>query len=202
MARMDAAGALAEGRWEEARRGFEEIIAAGDSAEAYLGLANALWWLGENAPSVAACTRAYGLHRRAGDIEGMVQCAVWLAITYKANFSNTAAANGWLNRAERLLGDQEPGPMHAWIWLARAYRMLDLATALNLTERALALADAAGDVDLELGCIAQIGLIKVGMGDASDGFALDRRSDGGCPRRRAIEPRHGRLRVLRHAQRM
>ena len=70
MARMDAAGALAEGRWEEARRGFEEIIAAGDSAEAYLGLANALWWLGENAPSVAACTRAYGLHRRAGDIEG------------------------------------------------------------------------------------------------------------------------------------
>ena len=30
-------------------------------------------------------------------------CAVWLAITYKANFANFAAANGWVGRAERLL---------------------------------------------------------------------------------------------------
>ena len=142
------------------------------TADAYLGLANALWWLGENEPSVAACTRAYALHRREGDVTGMVQSAVWLAITYKANFSNSVAANGWLNRAERLLAGQEPGPLHAWIWLARAYRLLDLRAALDLTERALAIARAAGDVDLELGCIAQIGLIKVGMGEASNGFAL------------------------------
>jgi len=50
--------------------------------------------------------------------------------------------------------------------------MLDRRTGLALTERALAVAHATGDVDLELGCIAQIGLIKVGMGDASGGFAL------------------------------
>ncbi len=172
MARMDAPGALAEGRWGEARRGFEQSIEELETADAYLGLANALWWLGENEPSVAACTRAYALHRREGDVTGMVQSAVWLAITYKANFSNSVAANGWLNRAERLLAGREPDSLHAWIWLARAYRSLDLRAALDLTERALAIARAAGDVDLELGSIAQIGLIKVGMGEASNGFAL------------------------------
>jgi hypothetical protein len=68
---MDAPGALAAGRWGEARRGFAQSIEEGETADAYLGHANALWWLGENEPSVAACTRAYALHRRAGDVAGM-----------------------------------------------------------------------------------------------------------------------------------
>ena len=40
---------------------------------------------------------------RSGDVERAAQCAVWLAITYKANFANFSAANGWIGRAERLL---------------------------------------------------------------------------------------------------
>ena len=39
MARMDAPGALAEGRWGEARRGFEQSIEELETADAYLGLA-------------------------------------------------------------------------------------------------------------------------------------------------------------------
>ena len=102
----------------------------------------------------------------------MVQSAVWLAITYKANFSNSVAANGWLNRAERLLAGREPDRCTRGSgWPAPTGGSISRA-ALDLTERALAIARAAGDVDLEFGCIAQIGLIKVGMGEASNGFAL------------------------------
>ena len=78
--------------------------------EACFGLAAALWWSGETRASVAQCTRAYSLFRQRGDTPGAVECAVWLAITYKANFANFAAANGWVGRAERLLEPLEVGP--------------------------------------------------------------------------------------------
>ena len=68
----------------------------------------------------------YALYRRGDDAAGAARCAVWLAITYKSNFGNFAAANGWIGRAERLLRGLEPGPLHGWLWIARAYRMADL----------------------------------------------------------------------------
>jgi DNA-binding CsgD family transcriptional regulator len=164
--------ALAEGRWSEARAAFEACLAEEESADACFGLAAALWWTGENQASVDRCTQAYALYRRAGQVEPAVQCAAWLAITYKANFANPAAANGWVARAERLLEPMEPGLLHAWVWIARAYRMPDLGAAQALTEQALALARQGGDVDLELGAMSQLGLIRVGRGDVEDGFAL------------------------------
>jgi ATP/maltotriose-dependent transcriptional regulator MalT len=132
----------------------------------------ALWWLGENHACVERCGRAYALFRASGDVHGATQCAVWLAITYKANFANFAAANGWLGRAERLIEPLDPGPLHGWVWVARGYRMEDLDTAEELTERAADVARAAGAVDLELVALAQLGLIRVGKGDIEAGFAL------------------------------
>jgi ATP/maltotriose-dependent transcriptional regulator MalT len=174
---------LAAGHWDDARSDFEAALstdAAGGmdevaTARAWQGLAGARWWLGENQASVDACTSAYAGFRRAGaaGIEQAVQCAVWLAIVYKSNFANTAAANGWLSRADRLLGGSaEPGPGHAWVAIARAYRLPDLARAEALTAQALDLARAAGDVDLELVALAQLGHIRVAKGDTAAGFAL------------------------------
>ena len=110
----------------------------------------ALWWLGENRACVDRYSRAYALYRASGDVEGAARCAVWLAITYKSNFANFAAANGWVVRAERLLEPFDPGPMHGWVRLARAYRMTDLDEAEELTGWAVRMARAARDVDLEL----------------------------------------------------
>jgi ATP/maltotriose-dependent transcriptional regulator MalT len=169
---LGASGALAEGRWDDARKAFEQALARGETGDACFGLATALWWLGENRACVEWCSRAYVVFRESGDVERAVQCAVWLAITYKANFANFAAANGWLARAERLLEPLEPGPLHARVWVARAYRMSDLEVAEQLSERAVELARAAGDVDLELVAISQLGLIRVGRGQTDAGFAL------------------------------
>ena len=129
--------ALEAGRWADARVAFESTLAAGDRAEASLGLATALWWLGDSSASVSHASRAYALFRAVSNVERAVQCAVWLAITYKANFANFAAANGWIGRAERLLTPHEPGLLHGWVSVARAYRMTDLDAAETLTMRAV-----------------------------------------------------------------
>ena len=50
--------------------------------------------------------------------------------------------------------------------------MADLDGAEALTSRALELARTAGDVDLELGALSQLGLIRVGQGHLVAGFAL------------------------------
>jgi len=166
------AAALEVGRWEVARTAFEDAVATGETAEGHFGLAAALWWLGENHGSVTHCTRAYSLFRRSGEVAGAVQCALWLGIVYKANFANFAAANGWIGRADRLLESLDPGPLHAHSWVARAYRMPDLRAAQELTDRALGVARAAADVDLELTALSQLGLIRVGRGETAAGFAL------------------------------
>ena len=132
----------------------------------------AAWWSGENQASVESCAQAYALHREADDVEGAAQCAVWLAITYKANFGNFAAANGWIGRAQRLLEPLPSGSLHAWVLVAKAYRMADLAHARSLTEQAVELGRQAGDGDLELVALSQLGLILVGQGDTEAGFAL------------------------------
>ena len=166
------AAALADGRWADARAAFEASIDEGDTAYARLGLATALWWLGENRASVDQCTAAYALFRKAEDTGGAVDCALWLAITYKANFDNFAAANGWIARAERLLESVETGPAHAWAWVTRAYRLADLDTAATLTQQAL---DVARPLATSISsCVAasQLGLILVGQGDTAGGFAL------------------------------
>jgi ATP/maltotriose-dependent transcriptional regulator MalT len=168
----DGFAALTEGRWADARAAFESAIADDETADACFGLAMALWWLGENRLCVERCSRAYALFRTSGDAHQAARCAVWLAITYKANFANHAAANGWIGRAERLLAPFEPGASQGWLAVARAYRMADLETAQGLAEQAVELAGAAEDGDLELVALSQLGLVKVARGDADAGFAL------------------------------
>ncbi len=164
--------ALGAGRWEEARTAFEQALTAEDSADGHLGLGFALWWLGATRESVAECTKAYALFKRAGTVERAVECALWLGITYKADYANHAAGNGWVARAERMLEPLDPGPLHAMSMVTRAYRMNDLGAAEKLSERALELARASGDPDLELTAMTQLGLIRVGKGDTDGGFAL------------------------------
>src|SRR5512133_1611830 len=95
--------ALDAGRWAEAKAVFEAALAEAETAEGCFGLAAALWWLGENQACVERCTRAYALFRQCAEDKSAIRAAIWLGITYKSNFANFAAANGWLGRAQRLL---------------------------------------------------------------------------------------------------
>jgi tetratricopeptide (TPR) repeat protein len=199
-----AAGAvaLAAGRWEDARTTFEHAVAVRETGDGHFGLAAALWWLGDNHGSVAHCTRAYSLFRRSGESAGAVQCALWLGIVYKANLANFVVANGWISRADRLLESLDQGSLHAQSWVARAVpdggppggsgADRPGADARPRRRRRGRRVDGAVATRPDPGR----------PGGDGCGPRDDRRGGGGGAGRRALDARHRRLYVLRHAQRL
>lgn len=170
----DGSAALARGDWVQARIDFSAALEQDtpNPAPVHRGLADALWWLGETDLAVRHAQDAYAGYRRRSNRVGSVSTAVWLSIVHKSNYHNQVAANGWIARAERLLVGEPPGPLHAWVKIARAYRLADLDTADRLTHDAHVCARATADVDLELVALAQLGRIQVERGEFAAGFTL------------------------------
>ena len=57
--------AIAAGDWCGARDAFSAVLAVAEAPEAFFGLANALFWLGDIAGTIANCEKAYvGFRRR------------------------------------------------------------------------------------------------------------------------------------------
>jgi DNA-binding CsgD family transcriptional regulator len=164
--------ALETGRWEEARAAFAAALAERETAEALDGMGAALWWLGETRASVAYSERAYAAFRRAGDAVSAAVAAMSLCVTWISNFDNHAAAGGWLARAERVMREADPNPLQGWLWLMRGYLEPDPGRAREFQERALGLARASGDLDLELCALGDLGLTLVTAGRAAEGLAL------------------------------
>ena len=159
---------LASGDWGAARDGFESSLAIAESPEALDGLGRALWWLREERDAVVHRERAYAAFRREGELARAARIALWL--TGALAFGNAAAAGGWLARAERLLRDVAPGAAQGWLALARG-----VGTRRGRVGRARARGARhgldAGDVDLELRALAQLGLAEVSLGRVDDGLA-------------------------------
>ena len=164
--------ALQGGRWRDARGAFESALRQQQTAEALLGLGEALWWLGETRPSVQYHERAYVEFRRVGDAPRAAWAAMWLCLSYKADLGNQAASSGWIARAERVFRDVDPGPMRGWLWVTRAYDTTDLALSRELAERAVEFARGSGDLDLELCALSQLGNTLVAVGRVAEGLAL------------------------------
>jgi ATP/maltotriose-dependent transcriptional regulator MalT len=163
--------ALATGDWTGARDAFRESLELGESPEALDGLGRALWWLRDERGAVVERERAYAGFRRDGELARAARVALWLAREYGVAFDNAAAARGWLARAERLLRDVAPGAEQGWLDLVRSESARDAATAAALASSALDIATAAGDPDLELRALAQLGLAEVTLGEIETGLA-------------------------------
>ena len=67
-----------------------------------------------------------------GSSVGAARIALWLSREYALVFGNSAAARGWLARAERLLRDVAPGAEQGWLDLARSEGSRDFAEACDL----------------------------------------------------------------------
>jgi ATP/maltotriose-dependent transcriptional regulator MalT len=164
--------ALARADWTAARDALEDAVAAGDeSPEVLDALGRAAWWLRDAERAVVCRERAYAGFRRAGELARAARLALWLSREYALVWRNDAAANGWLARAERLLTAVAPGAEQGWLDLARAERTDDPAEAARLARRALEVALTAGDPDLELRSLAQLGLAEVTAGLVDEGLA-------------------------------
>jgi hypothetical protein len=171
VARSPGASALDEGRealrradWPQAHARFEEALAAGETAEALLGLGIAARGRFDAAGAFEAHERAYRLAREAGDERLAARLALELAIDARV-FRGPAEAQGWLERAARLVEHVPPGEEHGMLAYLRASAALDgghdPVLARSLAAGGCALAQQLGAVEGELVCRALEGLARV-----------------------------------------
>src|SRR3954466_4505197 len=144
-----AGAALGRRAWSEARELYERALAADESADALEGLAVAAWWEDDVDAAIAAGERAYLIRRERGETIEASRVAAFLAWDYGAMRGANAVANGWLQRARRLVEELEPSAEHAWLPLIEASFHLDTDpnAVLRLSTEAAELAHAHGALD-------------------------------------------------------
>ena len=159
--------ALEAGDWQGARTAFEAAIAEDDGPIAQDGLGRALWWLGDPDGALEHRERAFVQYKETDPVRaGTV--AIWLAREHLSVHGNEAAANGWLARAERLLG--ETSPERGWLEIARGRRADDPSERDRRARAALELGHGAGNSDLEVAALAELGLAAIQSGRVAEGL--------------------------------
>ena len=167
--------AFEAGRWSTAKEAFEALLASEESGEALFGLGVALWWLGETERSLRQLERAYAVFRRRPDPEQALLAAFWLCLSYRMSLGNHAASRGWLGRAASLVEEFELGPMGGWVLVARAYVATDTGepqAGAAYAREARQVAREAGDADLDLCAMSELGAALVELGRVEEGTAL------------------------------
>src|SRR5262245_44947986 len=109
--------ALDRGDWQGARLAFEAALQASEDPEALEGLGLSAWWLDLADVVFDARERAYRAYRERDDSLGAARLAVFLAWDAAAFRGEHAVANGWLQRARRLLEGLPASKEHAWLAL-------------------------------------------------------------------------------------
>jgi DNA-binding NarL/FixJ family response regulator len=165
---------MARRDWTEARRLQEQALDLAESAEALEGFAVSCWWQDDVGEAIAARERAYVLRREAGDTIEAARVAGFLAWDYGAMRGSTAVANGWLQRARRLVADLPPSAEHAWLPLIEASFHLDTDSTevLRLSTEAAELAAALGGLDVEMTARTLQGVALVSLGRVAEGTRL------------------------------
>jgi DNA-binding NarL/FixJ family response regulator len=169
----DGEGALARGEWGEARAIFEQELEERETVDALEGLSWAAWWVEDVATCLEARERAYRLSRREGDLHRAAMLALWIADDYLILRGERAIANGWFQRAARILEGLEPCPEQGWLDALLGYVATvdgDPATAKALATRARELGRELEVVSLEMFALAVEGLTLVNEGEVVDGM--------------------------------
>jgi DNA-binding CsgD family transcriptional regulator len=161
---------LASADWEGARTSFEAALRADECAEALSGLGYALFWLGDMARALEMRERAYLAFRQRGDRRAAARLALWLAGEHGA-VGNTALADGWAARAQRLIGDLGACPERGWLLLRRSRQTADPVAAERIAREVIDLAHALSDRDLEIAAISRCGRALLSAGRIDAGFA-------------------------------
>ncbi len=168
--------ALSRGEWEAARACFEAALSGGESAEAMEALAMSAWWLDDASVTIEAREQAYRLYRDNDDALGAARMATWLTWDYLAFRGEPAVANGWLQRARRLLDGVEPAAEHGWLQIREAEMAIlldnDVAAAHRLASSARAIGSAVGAADVEISALALEGLTLASEGEVAEGIRL------------------------------
>jgi LuxR family transcriptional regulator, maltose regulon positive regulatory protein len=169
--------ALARGGWEDAVAALTAAVAAdaGDAAAwESLGVAHA--WLQQTDPAIDARQRAYALYRERGDDVSAARLSLELANDFLEARGEHAVANGWFQRARRLLEGLPPSREHALLRIWDAYMALlgddDPVAAAEHARAAVELAVQARAADMGVLALALQGLAGVSEGRVPEGMQL------------------------------
>jgi LuxR family transcriptional regulator, maltose regulon positive regulatory protein len=165
--------ALARAAWREARAIFEAELEAQETIDALEGLSWAAWWVEDVPVCIEAREGAYRLSRRQGDVRRAAMLAVWLGDDYLVLRGERAIANGWFQRAARLLEGLEQCPEHGWLDALVGYMALvegDTGRAKELAAQARELGRSLGVVALEMFALCVEGVALVNEGRVADGM--------------------------------
>jgi ATP/maltotriose-dependent transcriptional regulator MalT len=165
--------ALARGAWAEARAIFERELEARESVDALEGLSWAAWWVEDVPVCLEARERAYRLSREEGDMRRAAMLALWVADDYLILRGERAIANGWFQRAARILEGFDTCPEHGWLDALLGYVATldgDPATAKTYALRARELGQRLGVISLEMFALSVEGLALVHEGEVADGM--------------------------------
>jgi class 3 adenylate cyclase len=173
--REQAQKALERHAWADAFELLTRADATGSLAPDELELlAEAAWWTGQLSVAIDARERGFALATKSGDFETAVLLAIRLG-TDNIIRQAQPEANGWLNRAERMLEGTPTNPGHGWLAVSRAFQ----ASLTGDMERSLAEGTRAHDVGVELGDadlfaygLACRGAALVNLGRIDEGLAL------------------------------
>jgi tetratricopeptide (TPR) repeat protein len=149
---------IAEGRAAlpagDARRAREAFEAAdrgfGDAerpAEILDGLARVAYLELDFQNAIALYERAYGRYRAQGDRVGAVTVARTLAGLYGTIIGDLAVMNGWLSRAQTIMGSDPEPREQGWVALTLGMFEPDRTRKNEQFGLALAIARTTGDVD-------------------------------------------------------
>jgi len=163
--------AMAAGDWRGARDAFSAVLAVAEVPEALFGLAQALFWLGDLAGTIASCEQAYAAFRRRGDPMFAAGAALSLVGYNKGYLGNTAAARGWLSRAARIIETDVP-ELRGELLGATAYVTDDPVESEALARQAAEIGRACGNSGLELMALHAVGQALVQQGRTEEGMSL------------------------------
>jgi LuxR family maltose regulon positive regulatory protein len=170
----DGRVALGRGDWQAAKQAFESTLHEGESPEALEGLGLAAWWLDLADVVFDARERAYRGYLERGDRVAAARMAVWIAWDSAAFRGEQAVANGWLQRAHRLLEEYPDALENAWLALrAGVFALLDDGDpeeAERLAADAVRIGKRLRSVDYEMVGRALHGFARVAGGHVAEGL--------------------------------
>jgi DNA-binding CsgD family transcriptional regulator/thioredoxin-like negative regulator of GroEL len=161
--------ALEVGAWATAEESFRAAVDLDESADALMGLADALWWLGKTNEAIFQRERAFAAFLRETNPTSAASAALWLCIDYRQQVGNAAASAGWLARFARLVEEFELGPLRGWLLVIQALASDDPVADEDWARQAHQHARASGDLDLELCAASQVGSALVRQGRVPEG---------------------------------
>jgi LuxR family transcriptional regulator, maltose regulon positive regulatory protein len=168
-----ARSALSRGAWQEARLCFRSALEFGERPDALEGLGKAAYQLDDVATVLASHERAYVLYRDQDDARSAARMALALGSEYADFQGDLAAADGWFQRARRLLDGLSVGTEHGWLTFWEGFLALWLNDAVGVHERAAqtaAIGRTLRALDLEMLGLALDGLGLVWEGAVADGM--------------------------------